>query len=396
MKTYSVDHHEKGLIEYSDKKRYMWLSSLALPLLPLTGIWLFFKFNVEWVLVIPLLFNYIVFPILDFLVGSDQNNPPEEIVEQLEEDNYYRNLTIATLPLHFGVLFTIVWFVGTQNLSILAMIVMAITAGVYSGLGINTAHELGHKKTELERFLAKIVLAVPAYGHFCIEHNRGHHKDVATPEDPASSRMGEPIYGFLFREIPGAFNRGWAVEKERLGRLNKGAWNIDNNILQSFALSAVMQGAIIYLFGWMMVPFLLIHNVWAWFQLTSANYIEHYGLLRQKEASGRYETCKPYHSWNANHIMTNIILFHLQRHSDHHSNPTRRYQSLRDFENLPELPNGYYGMYVLAYFPWLWYKVMDKKLLALPHINGDLSKVNIKPSKVAAIYAKYNQAGITT
>ena len=166
--------------------------------------------------------------------------------------------------------------------------------------------------------------------------------------------------------------------------------------MQSFALSAVMQGAIIYLFGWMMVPFLLIHNVWAWFQLTSANYIEHYGLLRQKDASGRYETCKPYHSWNANHIMTNIILFHLQRHSDHHSNPTRRYQSLRDFENLPELPNGYYGMYVLAYFPWLWYKVMDKKLLALPHINGDLSKVNIKPSKVAAIYAKYNQAGITT
>jgi alkane 1-monooxygenase len=203
--------------------------------------------------------------------------------------------------------------------------------------------------------------------------------------------MGESIYKFVWREIPGAFKRGWAVEKERLQRLGKSEWSFSNDILQSFAISAVLQGSLLLAFGWIMIPFLAIHNFWAWYQLTSANYIEHYGLLREKEASGRYERCQPHHSWNANYIFSNIVLFHLERHSDHHANPTRRYQSLRNFDDIPELPNGYYGMYMIAYIPWLWYKVMDKRVLALPHINGDLSKVNIDPDKRDAIYARYGR-----
>jgi alkane 1-monooxygenase len=388
-KTYVLDHPEQGHIEYTDKKRYLWMSSLVMPLFPLLGIALYFVFDSQWMLVIPLLFNYLVIPFLDWALGSDTNNPPEEIVPQLEQDTYYRLLTWFTVPMHFVVLIAIAWFVGTQSLTFWSVIVLALTAGSYSGLGINTAHELGHKKPEFERWLAKIVLAVPAYGHFCIEHNRGHHRDVATPDDPASSRMGESIYKFVLREIPGATKRGWAVEKERLARLGKSEWSIHNDILQSYAISAVLQGGLILAFGWIMIPFLAIHNVWAWYQLTSANYIEHYGLLRQKEANGRFERCQPYHSWNANYIFSNILLFHLERHSDHHANPTRRYQSLRNFDGIPELPNGYYGMYMLAYIPWLWYKVMDKRVLALPHINGDLSKVNIEPARREEIYAKF-------
>jgi alkane 1-monooxygenase len=263
----------------------------------------------------------------------------------------------------------------------ISVVVMAITAGSYSGLGINTAHELGHKKTAIERLLAKIVLAVPAYGHFCVEHNYGHHRDVATPEDPASARMGESIYRFLLREIPGTFMRGWNTEKTRLQRLGKPVWSVHNDILQSYAISLVLQGTLVFMFGWVMVPFLLLHNFWAWFQLTSANYIEHYGLLRQRDENGRYERCEPHHSWNANYVFSNLALYHLERHSDHHANPMRRYQSLRNFEDIPQLPNGYYGMYLLAYVPWLWYRVMDKRLLALPHIRGDLSRVNIEPCK---------------
>jgi alkane 1-monooxygenase len=387
--TYVLDHPEQGRIEYTDKKRYLWMSSLVMPLFPLLGIALYFVFDSQWLLVIPLLFSYLVIPFLDYALGSDTNNPPEDIVPQLEQDTYYRLLTWFTVPMHFIVLIAIAWFVGTESLTFWSVLALALTAGSYSGLGINTAHELGHKKPDFERLLAKIVLAVPAYGHFCIEHNRGHHRDVATPEDPASSRMGESIYKFALREIPGAFKRGWEVEKERLARLGKSEWSIHNDILQSYAISAVLQGGLIIAFGWIMVPFLAIHNVWAWYQLTSANYIEHYGLLRQKEANGRYERCQPYHSWNANYIFSNILLFHLERHSDHHANPTRRYQSLRNFDGIPELPNGYYGMYMLAYIPWLWYKVMDKRILALPHINGDLSKVNIEPSKRAQIHAKF-------
>ncbi|MGI9294603.1 MAG: alkane 1-monooxygenase, partial [Pseudomonadales bacterium] len=348
-----------------------------------------FQTGSQWMLTIPLIFSYIVIPVLDWALGSDENNPPEEIVPQLEADRYYRLLTWFTVPMHFVVLIAVAWFVGTTQLTGWSILALAITAGSYSGLGINTAHELGHKKPKFERLLAKVVLAVPAYGHFCIEHNRGHHCDVATPEDPASSRMGESIYKFVLREIPGAFKRGWVVEKERLARLGKGPWSLKNDILQSYAISALLQGGLIIAFGWIMVPFLAIHNFWAWFQLTSANYIEHYGLLRERESGGRYERCQPHHSWNANYIFSNIVLFHLERHSDHHANPTRRYQSLRNFEHIPELPNGYYGMYLLAYLPWLWYKVMDKRVLALPHIRGDLSKVNIDPPKQAVIYAKY-------
>lgn len=389
MTTYTLNHPEKGEIEYTDKKRYLWMFSLLTPLFPMLGIGLYFALGSQWWLLTPLAYGYILMPLLDWLIGSDENNPPEEIVPLLEEDRYYRILTWVTAPMHFLVLIAMAWFVASQPLSMWSMIVVAVTAGMYSGLGINTAHELGHKKTAFEKWLAKVVLAVPAYGHFCVEHNRGHHVDVSTPEDPASSKMGENIYAFMLREVPGAMRRGWQVEKKRLEGLGKSVWSWENDILQSYAITAVLQGGLIIAFGWIMVPFLMIHNVWSWFQLTSANYIEHYGLLREKDANGRYERPKPHHSWNANYICSNLALFHLERHSDHHANPTRRYQSLRNFDDLPELPNGYYGMYMVAYIPWLWYKVMDQRVLDLPHIQGDLSKVNILPAKREAIIAKY-------
>lgn len=378
-----------GFISYQDSKRYLWLLSIAMTLVPLLGLFVFLQTGLEWTLGLPVLIIYLIVPLLDSIIGSDSDNPPEEIVPQLEADTYYRYLTFATIPMHFIVLIASAYLVGTNDLSWWAIVMVAIVAGGYNGFSINTAHELGHKQTSTEQLLAKLCMAVPAYGHFCVDHNRGHHVSVATPEDPASSRMGESIYAFALREIPGNFLRGWALEKARLEKQGKPLVSFDNEILQSYFLSAVLQGALIYVFGWIMLPFLAMHNFWAWFQLTSANYVEHYGLLRQKKENGRYERCQPHHSWNANYILTNLMLFNLERHSDHHTNPTRRYQSLRNFPDIPEMPNGYFGMYVLAYIPRLWFSVMDKRLLALPHIQGDLSKVNMDPNKKAAIYSRY-------
>ena len=391
MKTYQLDHPTLGSISYSDNKRYLWITSFLMPAFPLMGVFFYYRTGAEWTLALPLVVNYLCLPIIDWLIGSDENNPPEELVPQLEQDTYYRILTCMTVPMHFVVLIALAYVVGTNDLSIWSVVVTAIVAGGYSGLGINTAHELGHKQTAIEQLMAKLALAVPAYGHFCVEHNRGHHVLVATPDDPASSRMGESIYAFIWREIPGTMVRGWNLEKSRLNTKGLSTWSAKNEILQSYLLSAILQGSLIYLFGWIMLPFLAIHNFWAWYQLTSANYIEHYGLLRQKQANGRYERCQPHHSRNANYIMSNLALFHLQRHSDHHANPMRRYQSLRNFKDIPELPNGYYGMYLLAYIPWLWYRVMDHRVIQLPHIQGDLSKVNICPKKRDAIYARYAQ-----
>ncbi len=393
MKGYTATLPDGEAIYYVDRKRYLWTLSVIYPLQPFIGIWLHAETGNEAWLLLPIFLGYVVNPILDWVLGEDTNNPPEAVILQLDRDPFYRALTYIVVPLHFVSLIGAAWWAGTQSLSWWGFLGLAVVAGITSGLGINTGHELGHKKSKLERTLAKIVLAVPVYGHFWIEHNRGHHRDVSTPEDPASSRMGESIYRFARREIPGAFRRAWAIEKDRLERRGKSAWDPNNQILQSMSLSVVLQVGLLLAFGWKMIPFLIVHNVFAWWQLTSANYVEHYGLLRLKDENGRYERCQPHHSWNSNHIFSNLVLFHLERHSDHHAHPLRRYQSLRHFDNLPSLPSGYFGSYLLAWVPPLWYRVMDKALLALPHIDGDLDKVNIEPEKREMIFKKYAESG---
>jgi len=391
MKGYTATLSNGDIIQYVDRKRWLWAMSVLFPLQPFIGILLHATTGNELWLLLPLLLNYGFGPVIDWLIGQDRNNPPEEVVMQLDQDRYYRWLTYIVVPLHYVTLFGVAWYAATQDLSAWAFVGLAIVAGLVAGLAINTGHELGHKNSRLEKWLAKIVLAVPAYGHFTIEHNRGHHRNVSTPEDPASARMGESIYKFALREIPGAFFEAWNIERERLSNRGKPVWHPNNQILQSYAISALITLVLVGLFGWIMIPFLLIHNALAWFQLTSANYVEHYGLLRQKDANGKYERCEPQHSWNCNYVYSNLVLFHLERHSDHHANPLRRYQSLRHFDGVPQLPNGYFGVYLLAYVPWLWFQVMDKRLLSLPHVAGDLDKVNIDPDARAAIFLKFGR-----
>jgi alkane 1-monooxygenase len=382
-------YDRSGSVEYVDHKRWAWALSVVYPLLPFLGMAAHDRTGWQIALALPLLISYGLMPLLDALIGEDENNPPEAVVEQLEQDRYYRWLTWATVPLHFIALIGCAWWVGTRDLSWWAVLLMAYVAGTDSGLGINTGHELGHKHNRIEQWLARLVLAVPAYGHFTVEHGRGHHRWVATPEDHASARMGESIYRFALRELPGGIRRAWALEAERLIRNGYSPWDRRNHILQSYAVTALLQLGLFVVLGWLMLPFLLVHNLVAWWQLTSANYVEHYGLLRKRLPDGRYETPAPHHSWNANHLVTNLALFHLQRHSDHHAYPSRRYQSLRHFDQLPQLPSGYFGMFPLAWLPPLWFKVMDERLLALPHVQGDLKRVNICPREQARIQAQY-------
>jgi len=395
MKGYTGVLENGEAIHYIDRKRWLWSLSIVYPLQPFISIWLHFKTGNELWFLLPFLGNYVLAPLLDWAIGEDQNNPPEEVVMQLDRDPYYRRLTYIVVPLHFVTLFGTAWYALTQPLNWWGFALLSAIAGLAAGLAINTAHELGHKNSKLEKALAKIVLAVPGYGHFSVEHNRGHHRDVSTPADPASSRMGESIYKFAVREIPGAFRRAWQVEKERLALRGKPLWHRSNPILQSYAITLAITLFLALSFGWLAIPFLLLHNLFAYWQLTSANYVEHYGLLRTCDENGRYERCQPHHSWNSNHIVSNLALFHLERHSDHHTNPLRRYQSLRHYDDLPTLPNGYFGMYVLAYLPWLWFRVMDKRVMALPHVQGDLDKVNIDPAARASIFLRWGREQMT-
>jgi len=184
--------------------------------------------------------------------------------------------------MHYAALIVSAWWVGTQPMSWLEIGALALSLGIVNGLALNTGHELGHKKETFDRWMAKIVLAVVGYGHFFIEHNKGHHRDVATPMDPATSRMGESIYKFSIREIPGAFIRAWGLEEQRLSRRGQSVWSFDNEILQPMIITVILYAVLLALFGPKMLVFLPIQMAFGWWQLTSANYIEHYGLLRQK------------------------------------------------------------------------------------------------------------------
>ena len=375
-------------VTYTDGKRYLYLLSLLTPAVPTIAVALFFASggNVLTTL-LPLTFVFVLIPLMDAILGEDTHNPPEEVMAELSADNYYRVLALLSVPLYWVGFLSTAFLIGTQDLPWWSIVALAIGVGMVDGGCITTGHELGHKHSPLDRFAAKICNAVVGYAHFAIEHNRGHHVWVSTPEDPASSRMGETIYQFARRELPGAFFRGWEQEALRLAKRGKSAWSIENEILQGYGLTIGVAVVLVAVFGWTILPFVIAHHVIGWYGLTQANYIEHYGLLRQKRANGRYEPCAPRHSWNTNHIFSNLVTFHLQRHSDHHANPQRPYQSLRDFADLPRLPSGYPGMFLVASIPALWFRIMDPKVMAWA--GGDITQVNVAPAREAALYRKY-------
>lgn len=375
LMTFVSEGSNGNKIIYRDRKRYLWLLAFTVPLVPVITVPLYFALgDAVWVTFLPLIYSFVVLPTLDLVFGEDKSSPPVEIIDQMERDPYYRILLHLSVPLFWLGMLVPAWLVGTQDLPWWSIIVLAVGVGFSSGTAITVGHELGHKTSKVDRFSAVWALAISGYGHFCVEHNRGHHTWVATPEDPASARLNESVYRFAVREIPGTVSRGWRQEKDRLSRKGLSPWHWSNEILRGYAITVIVDLALIIAFGWIMVPFLLIQNFVGWYALTEANYVEHYGLKRKKNANGRYEPVQPYHSWNTNHIVSNLMLFHLQRHSDHHANPMRPYQALRSFDELPSLPSGYPGSFLLAAIPPLWFRIMNPKVLALT--NGDRDRIN--------------------
>ncbi len=375
---------------WRDGKRYAWLLGLIIPLAPfiawayveVTGWGGFWYFG-------PILV-FVVFPLLDILIGMDSSNPPDSIIKWLEQDRYYRWCTYVFIPIQYAGLILACYLWSSGDLSVAEGIGLALTMAVVGGIAINTAHELGHKRDSLERWLSRIALAQTGYGHFFIEHNRGHHVRVATPEDPASARLGESFWAFLPRTVAGSVSSAWGIECARLDRMGKSHWTLRNDILGAWAMTIALFAALAIAFGPVVLPYLLIQAVLGFSLLEVVNYLEHYGLLRQRREDGRYERCRAEHSWNSNNVASNVLLYHLQRHSDHHANPTRRYQALRHIDEAPQLPTGYAGMIVLAWIPPIWRRVMDPILVE--HYGGDLSRANIQPRKRRQVLARYGPA----
>jgi alkane 1-monooxygenase len=379
--------HSSQTRPWRDPKRYAWLLGLVVPTLPFlawglveaTGLGIFWFYG-------PFLV-FVIFPALDILIGMDPTNPPDSVIKWLEGDRYYRWCTYLFLPIQYAGLIFACWLWSSGKLSTIDDIGLALTVGMVSGIAINTAHELGHKRESTERWLSRVALAQSGYGHFFIEHNRGHHVRVATPEDPASARFGESFYAFWPRTVGGSLRSAWRLERVRLARMGRSPWTLSNDSLGAWAMSVALFAALAIVFGPVVLPYLFLQAVIGFSLLEVVNYLEHYGLLRQRREDGRYERIRPEHSWNSNNVASNVLLYHLQRHSDHHANPVRRYQALRHVDEAPQLPTGYAGMIVLAAVPPLWRRVMDRKLLA--HYGGDLARTNIAPRRRGRLLAEH-------
>ena len=357
-----------------------WMFALAIPhaAVPALAAILYFSLGQPvWAALIPFVWFYVGIPLLDQLVGEDFTNPPETDYERLERTKLYDWFLYLTIPVIALGSFANMAMLVNGSLPIWALIMVIYAAGIGAGQALVVSHELGHRTNAFDRHMAKIANGLVGYGHFSIEHNRGHHVLVATPEDPASARMNETVYAFARRDLWGALKGGWTHEAKRLR--NKGLPLIShhNEILQSYAVTVALGAVFVAFLGWAVLPWLLIHHFFGYFALTLVNYIEHYGLKRDKLANGKYEPCQPRHSWNTNHMVSNILEMNLQRHSDHHANPQRPYQCLRNFEELPRLPSGYPGCISLALVPPLWFKVMNPKVREWA--GGDDSKLNWGP-----------------
>jgi len=317
--------------------------------------------NSGWLSYIPLIFTFGCIPLAELLMKSSAGNISAAEEEMLKADKGYDYLLYEIVLLQYYALLIFLFSLTEPNLDTVTRVGRIISMGLLCGIfGINVGHELGHRSNKTEQFMAKMLLLSSQYLHFFIEHNKGHHKQVATPLDPASARRGESLYTFYPRTLIGSYVSAWHIAARDCQK--KGVSNISwrNEMIQFTVIQVAMLSGIGYFFGPTILFSYLASALIGILLLESVNYIEHYGLQRKETTPGSYERTQPWHSWNSNHVLGRIMLFELSRHSDHHYVASRKYQLLRHMEGAPQMPTGYPGMLILAHFPPLFFRVMNR------------------------------------
>lgn len=311
---------------------------------------------------------FVVIPLLDALLGNEVRMAEPEQAATSARSWRYDLWLWAWVPLQLAAVVAAIarvpaaFAAGELSAPGLASVIVAF--GLATGIGINVAHELMHRRGRLERALAEVLMTTTTYTHFCVEHVLGHHKHVATPVDPASSRLGESLYVYLPRTLLGGVRSAWRLEGQRRKNARIPWWSLKNRQLRYPLVLAAVYVGIAVVTGPVGVLFFAGQGLMAMLLLETINYIEHYGLARRELSPGRYERCLPWHSWNASQRLTNWFLLHLQRHADHHHIASRPYYALRHVDESPQLPFGYATMVLLALVPPLWRRVMDERAVA--------------------------------
>ena len=317
-----------------------------------------------WTILLVPIFGYIVITIFDGLIGKKLIKPTES---GDVSENRYKYVLYGWVPVQFFLIFgSLVAIFMFDHLSGTEAFFLMIVQGIISGaVGIVFAHELMHQKTRFERFLSDLLMGMALYGHFRTEHVLVHHRHVGTLKDAVTARYGENFYRFFIRVIPECFLSSWNTEKELLQKKNLPLWDFQNpfyiyvGLMLTFLLVAMQIGGIVGVICFIVQAFVAVLH------LEVVNYIEHYGLVRQKLDNGKFEPTRPHHSWNANDHASNLLLINLQKHSDHHARPNKKYQHLQsyDADDAPQLPFGYPLMVLLSLIPQFWMKVMNPMVL---------------------------------
>lgn len=316
-----------------------------------------------WITFIPVIYSFTLIPLFELLIPPNPRNIEGAEREVVKKDRLYDYLLYSIVPLQY--VFLILYFISISEESFGSMdfwgrtISMGLMCGIY---GINVAHELGHRQSKVEQFMSRMLLATSLYGHFFVEHNYGHHKRVATAEDPASARLNENLYAFWMRSIFYSYISAWKIQMQMLRRKKASFWSLQNEV---FILTVVQVSGVLLIgfsFGWTVAIGFAIAAIVGMLLLETVNYIEHYGLVRTLKAPNRYEDAGPEHSWNSNHVLGRLFLFELSRHSDHHAYPHKKYQLLDHHNESPQLPTGYPGSMLLATVPPLWFRIVNKRI----------------------------------
>lgn len=316
-----------------------------------------------WLSFVPMLYAFALVPLLELVFKPNPENFDKQTEEQIKNDAWYDNLLRLMLPLQIGILIYFLGDIQWNSYDTVSLVGRISAMGLMCGvIGINVGHELGHRREKVDQLIAKLLLSTSLYVHFFTEHNYGHHRNVATPEDPASARYNENLYRFWIRSIIGSYYHAWLIQLQMLKGKKKGFFSGANSLLWWQIAQLLLLSAIYIVVGLKATLGFFAAAVFGMLLLETVNYIEHYGLSREKLSALRYEKAEPQHSWNSDHVVGRLLLFELSRHSDHHAHPHRKYQILKHHDQSPQLPTGYPGMMLLSTIPPLWFRIMNPRI----------------------------------
>ncbi|WP_298893639.1 alkane 1-monooxygenase [uncultured Psychroserpens sp.] len=339
-------------------KDLKYLAAFSIPIVALIS--LYFKGTLVYLTPV---YAFVIIPVLELIFPVDTYNLNSEEADSKLKRKLFDWLLYLNLPVVYSLVFYGAYVASFSVIETYELVGVILSVGIVLGVnGINVAHELGHRQATNERFIGKALLLPSQYMHFYIEHNFGHHLHAATPEDPATARYNQTVYSFWVTSIFRQYLSAWRIQRTLLKNNHQKVFSVKNDMLWYIIFQVCYLVVMFYVFGVLGLLFAFAAAVVGFLLLETVNYIEHYGLMRLKTKSGRYERVKEMHSWNSNHVIGRIVLYELTRHSDHHFKSSKKYQTLDCHDESPQMPYGYPTSMVLAMLPPLWFKIMNKRV----------------------------------